>query len=81
MRTLRIAALSLGILAIPATFAMAQNYAPTPGASDVHQSIGGDMPRTHDKAAVVRELNNNGIDGQPNGGRSDSYNGYYSPRG
>lgn len=79
MKALRITALALGILSIPTSFAMAQNYAPTPGASDRQVSIGGAMPRTHDKAAVVRELNNNGIYGRVNEGRS-AYQGYYSPR-
>ena len=79
MKILGTAVLALSFLSASVSVSMAQNYAPTPGLSDVHNSIYGDMPRTHDKAAVVRELNNNGINTRTNQDRS-AYEGYYNPR-
>jgi hypothetical protein len=71
MKILGTAVLALSILAAPVSFAFAKGDAPmTPSVSDVHNSINGDMPRTHDKGAIVQELNNNGIHAQTNQARS-----------
>jgi hypothetical protein len=53
-----------------------QHYTPTPGLSAVDNSIYGDMPRTHDTGAIVRELNNNGING-PTAQERPAFEGYY----
>lgn len=80
MKTLGIVSLTLSILAASVGASMAQNYnqhyTPTPGLSAVGNSIYGDMPRTHDTAAIVRELNNNGV----NGPTDRPFEGFYSPR-
>lgn len=79
MKTLGIASLALSILAASVSVSMAQNYTPTPGLSDVHTSVYGDMSRSHDKAAVVRKLANNGVNARTNQDRT-AYEGYYNPQ-
>jgi hypothetical protein len=83
MKKLQTAALALGALILPASFAFAQDYPNAsinppytyaPGAADAP------MHGTHDKARAVREDNNNGVfAGAANPDRS-AYEGYYRAR-
>jgi hypothetical protein len=70
MKNILTAALVLGFIAAPISFAVAQSGAPSTqtAPSDRHDSINGSMPRTHDAGAAVGEDNNNGLVG----GRSSS---------
>jgi hypothetical protein len=59
MKNILIAALAVGLIAAPTGFAMAQSdtMSTQSSPSDVHNSVNGDIPRTHDKGAIVREDN------------------------
>lgn len=78
MKNLAIAALAFGIFAAPVSFAYAQTYSSEYLSNPALDTATSTMHGTHDKGAIVRELNNNGIYGRMNEGRS-AYEGYYKP--
>lgn len=79
MKKLVIAALALGIFAAPATLAYAQTYATEGWSNPAPDSATSPMHGSHDKGAIVRVLNNNGIKTPTEQDRS-AYQAYFNPQ-
>lgn len=78
MKKLVIAALAFGIFAAPATVAFAQTYTTGGWINPAPESATSPLHAMHDKGAIVRLLNNNGVYGARHEGRS-AYEGYNQP--
>ncbi|HWG04099.1 MAG TPA: hypothetical protein VG271_03705 [Beijerinckiaceae bacterium] len=70
MKNLAIVFLAFGIFAAPASLAYAQAYTSSGWSDPAPDSATSPLHGTHDKGAIVRVLNNNGIYGRMNEGRS-----------
>jgi hypothetical protein len=79
MKTLAMAALAFGIFAAPVSFAYAQTYSAEGWTNPAPDSATSPMHGSHDKGAIVRVLNNNGIKTQTNQDPS-AYEAYFNPQ-